>query len=145
MSHDAAKKLKPCPFCGSPAYLAQCPAKGFRAQGTRITFQVGCQNNDFKECPLRPASVDFDFPSEQAAIEAWNKRDDAALTKAIAGERERCCALLCRWCSDGSYRLVWHHQEWRHYRNSDNHVEYCEAAAIRRDDTADTQDMQEKQ
>jgi len=54
-----------------------------------------------------------------------------------ADERERCCAVLCRWCGDPKYRLVWHHEEWRHYRNSDDHVEYCEAAAIRRDSTGE--------
>lgn len=74
MSHDAHKQLKPCPFCGSSAFLRQCPAKGFRPHGTRITFQVGCTNSNFDECPFRPSAADFDFPTEKAAIAAWNKR-----------------------------------------------------------------------
>lgn len=113
MSHNAAKKLKPCPFCGDAAYLRQCPAKGFRAAGTRITFQVGCMNRNFDECPLRPAAVDFSFPTEQAAIEAWNKRSlssrDAEVRAVLEGLGKSIGDTWC-WCSkparDGNGSLI---------------------------------------
>jgi hypothetical protein len=60
-----------------------------------------------------------------AAAEA--KGDKAGFERA----REAAAGVVCPWCGDDQYDLVWHHEEWRHYRKSDQHVEYCKAAAIR--------------
>lgn len=54
-----------------------------------------------------------------------------AIEAALNAERERHYRLLCKWCSDPAYDLRWHHEEWRHYRLRDMHVEYCDAAVLR--------------
>lgn len=54
-----------------------------------------------------------------------------AKQEGIAEGIERAAQVTCKWCGEEGYRLVFHHDEWRHYRNSDNHVEYCNAHLIR--------------
>lgn len=58
-----------------------------------------------------------------AIRDALRARDEA--------ERERCCRLLCKFCGNNDYNLIWHHQEWRHYRKRDMYVEWCQAAILR--------------
>lgn len=55
----------------------------------------------------------------------------SAIEAALKAERERNCRLLCKWCGDVNYNLIWHHEQWRHYRLPDMHVEYCDAAVLR--------------
>jgi hypothetical protein len=73
------------------------------------------------------------------------ERIDAALTKAIADERERCARAICLFCAEPEHygppkeiegsKRAWHSD----LRNDCNGVVQCQAAAIRRNDTADTQ------
>lgn len=55
----------------------------------------------------------------------------AAIVEALRNERERNCRLLCEWCGNDEYDLIWHHDEWRHYRKRDMYVEYCKAEVLR--------------
>lgn len=56
------EKLKPCPFCGSEAFLRQTPAFEFN----EFDFYVSCSN-----CR---AMIDNIYGTEERAIEAWNRR-----------------------------------------------------------------------
>lgn len=51
-------RLKPCPFCGSPAYL------GFYVDGV----------DNYVYCSQCWVAGSDNFNGEQAAIDAWNKR-----------------------------------------------------------------------
>lgn len=54
-------ELKPCPFCGGEAHLSDMNEYG--------EYLVECVN-DF--CNVMPST--FPFRTEDAAIEAWNRR-----------------------------------------------------------------------
>ena len=54
-----------------------------------------------------------------------------SVLSALRNERERNCRLLCEWCGNDEYDLIWHHEEWRHYRKKDMYVEYCKAEVLR--------------
>lgn len=64
---------------------------------------------------------------------------DDVLTALIAKVRsdatvealERAAQVLCPWCGEEDYTTIFHHGEWRHYRISDQYVEYCKAHLIR--------------
>lgn len=56
-----------------------------------------------------------------------------AVEAALLARDERACRFLCPFCSNPEYDLVFHHDEWRHYRKTDNHVQYCQATAIRKE------------
>lgn len=55
-------KLKPCPFCGSNAYVWD--AMIIRG------YKVSCD----KDCVSMPSRSDVTFTSEEQAIKAWNTR-----------------------------------------------------------------------
>lgn len=58
------EELKPCPFCGGKAYAWRTD------QGL---WYADCKENDFSKCIVQPGTID-PLPSEQEAIEAWNRR-----------------------------------------------------------------------
>ena len=61
-------ELKPCPFCGrKPSKVRQHQLAGF----AQIYYSVECKAKNSK-CPVRPHTMYF--KSEEAAIEAWNRR-----------------------------------------------------------------------
>ena len=51
-----------------------------------------------------------------------------------AEEREatawKLAQVLCDYCGEEGYNLVYHHDEWRHYRQQDMYVEYCKAEVV---------------
>lgn len=53
--------LKPCPFCGSKAFI-----------NTDFHFVACSQNKSGGMCPVRPKT--WDFSTDEKAIEAWNSR-----------------------------------------------------------------------
>lgn len=61
-------KLKPCPFCGSEAWMIYTNDNHKRPC-------IQCKFGAFKEpkCPLSHL-VAWDYKTEQEAIEAWNRR-----------------------------------------------------------------------
>jgi len=61
-------ELKPCPFCGrKPTKVRQHQIAGFAV----IYYNVECHTRASK-CPVQPKTMYF--KSEEAAIEAWNRR-----------------------------------------------------------------------
>lgn len=63
MSEDI--KLKPCPFCGEPAYLQK------RQEWGTAIYRIGC---DSALCTVQPISREFTDEDEIAARIAWNRR-----------------------------------------------------------------------
>jgi Lar family restriction alleviation protein len=57
--------LKPCPFCGGKVRLIkQNPAY--------VTYwTIFCNDSS---CPVKPQLPDYEYTSEESAIEAWNTR-----------------------------------------------------------------------
>lgn len=62
-----------------------------------------------------------------AAIKALGARVDTEARRDFAWNLAQ---VLCPWCGEEGYNLVWHHNEWRHYRQYDQHVEYCQADRV---------------
>jgi hypothetical protein len=108
--------------------------EAFKALVEEVKSDVfACLTGDEEGC-LDPEDVDYDNELEwlkrriaTALAAAEAKGDKAGFERA----REAAAAVVCPWCGDDQYDLVWHHEEWRHYRNSDQHVEYCKSTAIR--------------
>ena len=67
-----SEKLKPCPFCGSPALLSAYP------HDRPEMFYVACYSPDcyctMGEFYDRDAMPDHPFREKDAAIAAWNRR-----------------------------------------------------------------------
>ena len=61
-------ELKPCPFCGSEAWI-------IRTNDNKKRPYVQCKFGCFRE-PKCPAShlVTWDYRTEEEAVEAWNRR-----------------------------------------------------------------------
>jgi len=55
-------KLKPCPFCGAPAFLWR----------TVNGYKVSCE----KDCVTIPPRFDVSFTSPDEAVKHWNRRTD---------------------------------------------------------------------
>lgn len=71
----ANNQLKPCPFCGSTAYLyeTQCTDQGW-------SWGVSCKNND---CSMGMDGFPSGFLTAVAAAKAWNTRPPAVPVKAL--------------------------------------------------------------
>jgi Lar family restriction alleviation protein len=61
------EELKKCPFCGGEAAIVPLEEQEYIAAG----FYVSCAN---REC--KAEAYTDDFPTEQEAIAAWNRRAD---------------------------------------------------------------------
>lgn len=75
--------LKPCPFCGrKPSKVRQHQLAGLAT----IYYTVDCKA-PVSRCPCRPKTTFF--KSEEAVIEAWNRR---------AREEKQIGVVFCREC-----------------------------------------------
>ena len=61
-------ELKPCPFCGSEAWI-------IRTNDNKKRPYVQCKFGCFREpkCPVSHL-VTWDYRTEEEAVEAWNRR-----------------------------------------------------------------------
>lgn len=68
MQNKESPRLRECPFCGrKPQKVRQHQLAGFSS----IYYTVDCKAPKSK-CPVNPQTMFF--KSEEAAIEAWNRR-----------------------------------------------------------------------
>ena len=66
---EQESRIKPCPFCGSPARIKE-EEQDFSCRSTKIYYDIWCTN---KECYLSEGACwSFDTPEE--AINKWNER-----------------------------------------------------------------------
>jgi hypothetical protein len=61
-------KLKPCPFCNSPAYVRTLRGESFWSRETVNFYQVACSND---ECEAQTAQS---CEHLEPAVEKWNTR-----------------------------------------------------------------------
>ena len=80
---ESEKELQPCPFCGNGAAISG---------GERDGFYVTCLGPDCF-CVLGEAydsqcMPDHSFPTEEAAVKAWNKRVTISYEKPQVSDEE---------------------------------------------------------
>ena len=59
--------LKPCPFCGGKAQIDKIPKWDWESR--EYDYQIRCQ-----ESGCIATSLNYFYDTEEAAIEAWNRR-----------------------------------------------------------------------
>jgi len=89
-------ELLPCPFCGGPAGLVQCPPTGWK---------VSCHSTDFSGMTNRyncaVGAETHVLPSKAEAIAAWNRRPGARAATAPAGDLADKLEQMAQWLDDG--------------------------------------------
>lgn len=61
-------EIKPCPFCGAPASVEECPS----GVANGVMLSVGCDSTMEADCMGYQSTTEFNTRKE--AIAAWNKR-----------------------------------------------------------------------
>lgn len=115
------QRCSECALCAEHQHVSAGDRAGNRL--TRVTLQTRKQ--------IAGQIADFSLVAYHDNPDAVRAQIASEIITALNAEHEHYCRLLCEWCGNSSYNLVWHHDEWRHYRLSDMHVEYCDAAVLR--------------
>lgn len=69
-------ELKPCPFCGSPAF--EYPDGDMEGHSIMCSGKHALFNGSEDRCPMNT----FGYDSQEASIKAWNRRAALAATQA---------------------------------------------------------------